>query len=367
MSVDYVTPQILLKNFSKENLAIIGSKNGIALDEIKPSKKSWRSAISAEMEKEGLNQLAMSGFKLAELEQICKALKIQPGGDNKPTRTVLQRRLKERMVEDGAQEFFEAVKEDDVAVLKIFIAITGEDPTSDDREELIAQAINVINYQGICNFLAQLTVPVLEELMDEAGLKYNTESKGKLIAALAGMHAAKKSKAVGTVEAASTTKLSLKSKHNLTYSDIYQHYNKEELVEFCRKKDLKVSGKKKEVVNRVMIFLNGEEEDKENIKKGTVAPAKKKSSGYALPTKNFSTLGLGPKKSKKKVVKKEGEEDTQVEDAPKKSSKKTKQVKPVDSEEETQVEEAPKKNDKKKTKVVEKEESDEEENSESDE
>eukprot|EP01119_Soliformovum_irregulare_P001086 TRINITY_DN1080_c1_g1_i1.p1 TRINITY_DN1080_c1_g1~~TRINITY_DN1080_c1_g1_i1.p1 ORF type:complete len:403 (+),score=172.19 TRINITY_DN1080_c1_g1_i1:111-1319(+) len=365
MSEVYVTPEYLLKNFSKANLEIISSKNGVTIESVSkkgPKSSDYVQSISLAMEQAGMQQLVMT-LDAKELKSIVEEMKIPLGvgsdnTPNKPTKAVCQRRLKEQVLANGAEDFFKMVK--NIDHLKLFISITGVDPVSDE-DELVSQAVNCAHYQGICNFLAQLPSTVLEDLMIEAGLKYNTDSKGKLISALAGMHAAKRV-ARPEVEV-SAKKLPLKTSSKLTYADIHTHYNKSELLEFCEEKDLKAGGNKKEVINRILLFLNEvDDDDKENdprkfIMVGTKKPAKKAPKGYAVPTKTFSSLGLGPKKSKKKAVKKDDDEedaDDQVDDevaekpkASKKSSKKVQESQVEDSED--QVEEVEKKSKSKKS------------------
>jgi len=50
------------------------------------------------------------------------------------------------------------------------------------------------------------------------------------------------------------------------YQDVFQHYYLEELVEFAKKNGLKVSGTKKELIQRIIAWLEG---DKENTLAGT--------------------------------------------------------------------------------------------------
>ncbi len=70
-------------------------------------------------------------------------------------------------------------------------------------------------------------------------------------------------------------------KKGVSYQDLYQGYNADELVEFCRKNSLKVTGKKPDVIKRILAWLNGDTETtmstKKEKKRKSESPSKSKS------------------------------------------------------------------------------------------
>jgi len=80
------------------------------------------------------------------------------------------------------------------------------------------------------------------------------------------------------------------------YQDEFQHYYLEELVEFAKKNGLKVSGTKKELIQRIIAWLEG---DKENTLAGTKkTPKRRKRSGSKKRTTKKETSTEGESEAK---------------------------------------------------------------------
>jgi hypothetical protein len=66
-----------------------------------------------------------------------------------------------------------------------------------------------------------------------------------------------------------------------TYVDLFDNFNLPDLINYCKEGKLKVSGKKKDVINRILLHLSGEVETKKTKKRkaksgGPVVPKRKK-------------------------------------------------------------------------------------------
>jgi len=63
-----------------------------------------------------------------------------------------------------------------------------------------------------------------------------------------------------------------------SYTDLYDNFNLPDLVTYCKENDLKVSGKKKEVIQRILNKVNGVEEKPKAPKKRKASAETKKRS-----------------------------------------------------------------------------------------
>jgi len=212
----------------------------------------------------GMKQVT-SQMKLIQLAHLTAPLKIDHGTNN-PTKTVLRRRLVERMEEQGLEKFL-AKSAMNSELLSILIQAADEKPLSKDKDKLIAQAIEIVNLVGFQAFFSRFDTSFLQHLLTHMDLKCDTDSKDKIVYALATQTNAKKQKTQHKEIVFSEEKEEIQK--GITYQDIYQHYYREELLEWSKKNGLKVTGSKKQLILRILAFLEG---DKEN----TMANANKK-------------------------------------------------------------------------------------------
>jgi len=294
----------ILNNFHKDDLLKIAKQEGIKF-EAKVSKKRVLDAIVSEIEDAGMKSLT-GQMKLVELAALTNPFKIDHGTNN-PTKVVLRKRFIEKMEEFGLDKFL-SKSSMTPELLSILITAADEEPLSKDKDKLVSQASEIINLVGFQSFFSRFDTPFLQHLLSEMDLKCDTSSKDKMIYALATQTNAKKQKTKH--EEITFSKEKEEIKKGITYQDIYQHYRRDEILDWCRENELKVSGSKKELINRVLDFLDG---DKEN----TMANANKKTEEEEEETVSQKK---SPKKSPKKKTptkkekKEEKEKEEEIED-----------------------------------------------------
>jgi len=304
-------------NLPKLDLLKIASQEGLKVKD-KPTKQNVLDVITSEIEDAGIKQVTAQ-MKLVDLQEITKPLEIGPGKGNCPTKTVLRKRLIEYIEAMGLEEFLK--KHTTSQTLAIFIRAVDDEPNGNAKDKLIPQAASLINLIGFTTFFSRFDTPFLQHLMTENNLKFNTDSKDKIIYALATLSNAKKDNSIQKDVVFSEKKLPIQK--GITYQDIFQHYLKSEIFDWCKENGLKVSGSKKELINRILAFLGGDKENtvsvnNEKPEKRKQEPSKKDSSKKKSKfvedekvdqkTKNSSK---SPKKnsSSKKIEEEESNED----------------------------------------------------------
>eukprot|EP01119_Soliformovum_irregulare_P013584 TRINITY_DN3630_c0_g1_i2.p2 TRINITY_DN3630_c0_g1~~TRINITY_DN3630_c0_g1_i2.p2 ORF type:complete len:329 (+),score=130.36 TRINITY_DN3630_c0_g1_i2:71-1057(+) len=318
----------ILKSFSVKDLTTIVDARDILTQDYK--RATLMSAILTRIEAEGIQQVTCN-LKFAALKFVCEQMDVALGDRNKPTRPVFQKRLAERMNEEGLAKFLNSTQLPQV--ITTILEAAGEFPIKDASiEDLVNQTVLAIQFQGASNFFFYFETPFLRDLMDAAGLDYNTGSKARLIQALVSHDNAVTEREPAEEITYSSKKLSLKAKNNLSYHDINEWYTLAELVDWCEKKGVRTSGTKREVVKRVMAYLGG---DTENTLKENSKPKKTKKE---VVYKSFNSRNNVPRKAKKaKKDTEDAEEDVQEEEVEVEKKRKTKKVKPVDLPQEMEV------------------------------
>ena len=248
----------LFKNLDTQTITdILNFQSTMAVDG-KPTKKEAINMIMCDIETAAVKQLA-ANLKLQELKEAVATLKIDHGA-NTLTKTVLSKRLKESFEDKGCEKWLESCKDDNVirhfaAALEMKNAEKGAIKTLKPE---IAKEMELIGLQVV---LSNLTLEVLKDCCDQLSVDNyeHVTSKSALVRALAfnvpiPSPEPKKKKVVKVGK-------KLPIKDCKTYDQIFQHYGLEDLVEWCKENDVKSSGTKKILINRILDFLGG---DKEN-------------------------------------------------------------------------------------------------------
>jgi len=260
-------PHDILVSLTKADLLQIAQQEGLKVD-IKDNKSKLLEAICLEIEDIGIKQITAQ-MKKVELEEITEPLNIDHG-KNSITKTVLRKRLVEIMEKEGPEEFFKKHTKVD-SLISIIKALNVDPVSTSSKEKLVIQATTLVNLTGFQTFFGRFDTNFLQHIMEQLNLKCETDSKPKIVYALATQSAAKKENR--QKEDVSYSKKKLAIRKGISYQDIYQHYLKDELVSFCRENEMKVTGSKKEVINRILAYLDG---DKENTMANNVSKSPKK-------------------------------------------------------------------------------------------
>ncbi|KAL6046082.1 U3 small nucleolar RNA-associated protein 4, putative (UTP4) [Balamuthia mandrillaris] len=242
-----------------------------------------------------INQTAarylVEGLQKDELKAALKSVAIDHGENNENSKTVLRKRLYEVFMDHGIEAFM--AEYCDTAVLKSFAESLDLEVTS-KKAELQASIAKALNHAALLAFFDSLSTNTLHELCFAQGLETATpvtSSRAALVQALLRNEKVQKPKKKKQQPIQFSKKKKAIAK-GITFQDIFQHYSKEEVVEYCKENNLVQSGKKKEVINRILAFLDG---DKENAGIKTERVAKKKSTTAAkkktATTKKASASG----------------------------------------------------------------------------
>ncbi|KAL6073735.1 Latency associated nuclear antigen [Balamuthia mandrillaris] len=224
-----------------------------------------------------INQTAarylVEGLQKDELKAALKSVAIDHGENNENSKTVLRKRLYEVFMDHGIEAFM--AEYCDNAVLKSFAESLDLEVAS-KKAELQASIAKALNHAALLAFFDSLSTNTLHELCFAQGLETATpvtSSRAALVQALLRNEKVQqpKKKKQQPIQFSKKKKAIAKG---ITFQDIFQHYSKEEVVEYCKENNLIQSGKKKEVINRILAFLDG---DKENAGIKTERVAKKKS------------------------------------------------------------------------------------------
>jgi len=334
--MSFKTATRIFDGISEDNLHKIVRQEGITMDEF--SKRSQLvDMLSYKVEEVGVKQITTL-LSQVQLEEIVAPLDIDHDVNNPKHKVVLRKRLVERIMKEGVEEFMS--KYMDETKLQEFVLALEEVPVSDKKKELVTQVTRLVHGVGIQTFLSRFDTPFLKVIMKDLKLKCTTESKNKIVLAIATQTAAKTE--VVSKDPIIFSKSKKAIKQGLSYQDIFQHYNLEELVEWCRENELKVSGPKPEVIKRILSFLDGE---KENVMANSPKkPAKKVVKKVAAKQEKVPEPEEEEEEEEEKQEEAEEEAEEEEEkplEKPKKSSKET-VSKPEVVEEPESKEESPK-------------------------
>jgi len=312
-----------------ENLVKIAKQEGLEVKESE-SKSKIVSKINSTVEEYGVSQLAES-LKLLELQEVCEDLDIDHKDNNPKHKVVLKKRLIEKIIEDGTSTFLSSLPQ---AKLEIFLNALGM-KAEKGKEAMVEQLTEAVYSMGAEIFLSKFDVPFLKQCAKDLKIKCPTDSKAKIVNAIVTQTAPEREEKDMKI-VFSAKKLPIKK--GITYQDIFQWYYKEELVEYCKENGLKVSGKKKEVIERILAYLDGDKENtmaKVNVNKEEPKQEKKEEKPKKEEKKTESKKSKAKEPEPEPEVEKEAEQEEEEKEAPKESPK-NKSKKTQQTEEETE-------------------------------
>ncbi|KAN0036625.1 hypothetical protein ACTFIV_001927 [Dictyostelium citrinum] len=247
---DLVKQDCLKKNLYETTLAPEqrltkgGTKEAIPVESIKRS--VYEASLTSHCQRLGLKSYLeqMSHSNLTTLYTSIRQPLAEGEKDIKKNKIFLTKRITTAVTEDFNAYFDQLSGED----AQIFHAMTSSKIPSKIVEELTLVGLEI--------FLFTVQAKVLSEICAE--FKYDVQSNNPtLMVTSILMGAVPPKKETQPKKKITFSKTKPKSlKKGLTYHDIFQHYYVDELSEFCRKHGMKISGNKKELINRILRFLN---------------------------------------------------------------------------------------------------------------
>jgi len=289
------------------------------------TKKNLVESLRECIEEIGINQVT-SAIKKEDLDALIGPLKIElpqndkeKDKDKKPTvsKAIIRKRIATLVAEEGLSKFFSDMD------AKLLMHFYEASPTDEDAEEgkkkLASQVARLVAEAGLQVFFGRFNVEFLQDLMDSCKLKYNTNNLNALCLALAYQQPAlKEKKKTSKTPKFSSKKLPIEK--GINYQDIFQHYYLEDLHEYCKEHELKNSGTKKDLIHRILAFLDGDMTTKVG----------------STPTRKRSSSASRSKKATKKSTKKDADDksDDKSESPKKKTTKKSKKEEKEEKEDE---------------------------------
>lgn len=300
----------VLKPFKKEALRLLYTHDHPQTETAPETKVMRRHVI------EGINAAAVKYFA-EQLDKQTLVAAVAPlnidhkaRGNNPNSKVVLFKRFNEHLQATGLEGYL--VEHATVSMLQSFCEAAGVSTSAEKKEKLIEELMDHVYSQGARIFFDSFSENTLRDVafelrLDEAE-QLNTVAKGTLVTAIINNEEIAHNKA--TRDAPKFSKSKKPIKQGIAYQDIFQHYSRTEIYDWCKENNLKCSGTVKELINRILAFLDG---DKEN----TVAKppgerkrtARRKSTSGAKKTKKTRTPQQKPK-----VQEPEPEEDEEEEE-----------------------------------------------------
>eukprot|EP01129_Flabellula_baltica_P010766 TRINITY_DN4590_c0_g1_i1.p1 TRINITY_DN4590_c0_g1~~TRINITY_DN4590_c0_g1_i1.p1 ORF type:complete len:383 (-),score=119.19 TRINITY_DN4590_c0_g1_i1:18-1040(-) len=214
-------------------------------------------------------KILISSFDMAALEQLCAVIPddVLDKNGNTRTKTVLAKRLFEVCEECGGIGAFLAKfkKEEQRSLFVGLINFLGETTEASSRKHLFDELQEALETFYLTNILASIPARFLQEVCEEMKIWHGDCGSSTLLAEciILGKHYEPKSITIAQPERDSKPK---KISARVKKADLQYWYTASELKEFLEENNLKTSGKKNELAQRIVDFFDPE---KENEYKGT--------------------------------------------------------------------------------------------------
>jgi len=307
----------LFGEFSEENLIQIAKHEKMDREK----KKKLVENISVVVADLGVNQLT-NLMSLVDLKEISDAFpdskKLHPA-DKAPSKTMMKKHYAQEILDTGVEKFLDAQDED--FIIKM-IKVAGFDPiASASKRQLISQLVSLIGLLGAETFLSRFEVPLLKSLMDDMKLSCDTDSKVAIVEAIT-QHKDAKSTAPEKPKYITFSKKKPEIEFGVTYQDLFQHYFVDELRDYCRDNDLKISGNKPDLIKRIIASLEEEKENSSSKSKSKTTKKKEESKESDKKVEDSKKKETTKEKEKEKEESEEEEEKVTVEKSKSKSKSK---------------------------------------------
>jgi len=294
------TPKEVLTVFGSDQLQWMAEARNI--DSTEKGRKQLITELTDHVNSLGLS-IMLRILKVKELKEM--ALLCDWEDEKIPTgKATIAKKIQETMEDMGPKKFLEKC---DSTILRAIMKAMGVEPPA-SRKDYVDFITQTADEMGLENCLSSFPTTKLKEFVKICGLKTDSESLDTLLRALVEQESIKAYYEPQGDELPSKIKPDLKVDKNISVVDLYTHFFREDLSEFCEKNGLISHGSKKELVERIRRFWDGKLEPKD--KKKIPDPTKKKKT---------STQKKSDEEDSKKHTE---EEDDEIESPPKGKKKK---------------------------------------------
>jgi len=266
----------------------------------------------------GLLKLLQSMPHLELLELASKKVKFE-GEPKRHPKLVLSKKLLEQMELEGPLKFLDSLEE---SFLDKIIDDMDIDISKNKNKSvaILAEA----DALGLENFFSSFSTVQLHNFVDTCGLSFESNSREALINCLCEQKDYKTPKNKKKAKP-SSKKPTLKK--GIKKVDLIHYFNRVELLDWCKDHDLKTSGSKKELIQRILDDFDGKTTEKKKSPKKKGSKRKRSASlseEQKSPKKTKMDESEGSKKEKEKGKekvkgkdkgKKRGKESSESEDS----------------------------------------------------
>jgi len=243
----------------------------------------------------GIKELFQAVGKI-DVEDYCNAFDIPTRDEQPTTKNYLTKKLVEKVQEDGLAKALKGADEGHVSAILELLDITKKKDVKGYFEDIVRE-------MGVQLFLGKMTAELLNAVCSDLKIRFESQSVTQLVTAIIAGKAPEKREAPKlSPKKPSKTKPVLKK--GVKAVDVYQHYLKGELQDYCRENDLKVSGTSKELIDRIIEHLESDGKENTNANKPNTATRRPHAARIQV------TKEVTSKKGKKEEKEQEAEEET---------------------------------------------------------
>jgi len=181
-----------------------------------------------------------------------------------PVKSVLIEILTERISEHGVEKFFEDQKRSTLlACCKVIDDLedySEEELKEFSHEDFVEGIMQNIYTFGLQNLFSAFTVTELKLFCVDCQLTVRSSSKEVLLDCLIEQKDFRKAKKKTQLKTKLTEKPKIKK--GLKPIDLKSWFLRTELEEYCKLKEIKIGGTKKEIVDRIILYLDGDRSSK---------------------------------------------------------------------------------------------------------
>eukprot|EP01129_Flabellula_baltica_P000323 TRINITY_DN10350_c0_g1_i1.p1 TRINITY_DN10350_c0_g1~~TRINITY_DN10350_c0_g1_i1.p1 ORF type:complete len:299 (+),score=92.07 TRINITY_DN10350_c0_g1_i1:81-977(+) len=268
-----LTPKQVLSKFnSKSTLVSIAERRGINLT--KQQQKRVADILAEDVLKTGINKV-LHVLKKKELVALSKDGNVDYEEERKnrgphkedgeedwfPQKQTMIERLTDAISSFGVSQFFEQLPVP--VLLECCKSIDDLSDFSDEelldtygQDDLVNGILQNIYTFGLQNLFTSFTVTELATFAEDCDLSVKSQAKEVLVDCIVEQKDYRKKTVKRKVETKSKKKPDLKD--GIKKVDLEQWYLRSELEDFCREKGMKISGNKRDLIKRILLWFEGD-------------------------------------------------------------------------------------------------------------
>jgi len=315
-------PKDLLKKLETETLQDLFLKDNQDKRGHKLNKTTMVNEMAASVEHLGVKSL-LSNMRREELVRLLEKADVKlKEGESKNSKTVVQRRLAAAIAQTNLHDFL--TEHADEELLKALSEHLDLEPESEKKEALVTEVSAAVRQLGLEGYFSHFEVDQLHDVAEDLKLDTSKSSnKRKLVEAIILNQDVEKAAPKAKKPKGDGGKKKKPIEKGITFEEVFQHYYATEVRNWCKEHGLKTSGKKPELIKRILAFLEGDETTTKPKGTGPGRKGKKGKKGKTAKGAEAKTESESKGDAQKKDEKHdEGDSNDKKEDTEKKGSSK---------------------------------------------